>query len=336
MAGGYHLFSTGEVLTAANVDNYLMNQTVMVFASAAARTTALSGVLAEGMCSYRTDSHVFEIYNGTTWVAPETNLTTKGDLATFDTAPARLAVGTNGSVLTADSTQTTGLKWSTVVGSITNTASGWVSANTVLTAGQIGFETDTGKFKIGNGSSAWNSLVYANPGIYNSTPTFSTNNYTIALTDGGNNLLASNAATAGTVTIPANATTAFPVNSQIAVTQTGAGQLTITPASITTATYSSGGAAGATTFVITTANASIANGQLVSGTGFAPNTLVTNVSSTTITVDTALLAQAAGTITFSVGVVATPGLKLRTKYSTATLVKTASPDSWLVVGDVTA
>ena len=51
MAGGYHLFSTGEVLTAANVDNYLMNQTVMVFASAAARTSALTGVIAEGMVS---------------------------------------------------------------------------------------------------------------------------------------------------------------------------------------------------------------------------------------------------------------------------------------------
>ena len=69
MAGGYHLFSTGEVLTAANVDSYLMNQTVMVFASAAARTSALTGVLAEGMVSYRTDSHVLEYYSGSAWTA---------------------------------------------------------------------------------------------------------------------------------------------------------------------------------------------------------------------------------------------------------------------------
>jgi hypothetical protein len=72
MAGGYKLFSTGEVLTAANVNNYLMNQTVMVFASAAARTTALSGVLAEGMISYRTDSHILEYYNGSAWGAVST------------------------------------------------------------------------------------------------------------------------------------------------------------------------------------------------------------------------------------------------------------------------
>ena len=68
MAGGYKLFSTGEVLTAANVNNYLMRQTVMVFADASARTTALSGVLAEGMITYRIDAKVLEIYNGTTWV----------------------------------------------------------------------------------------------------------------------------------------------------------------------------------------------------------------------------------------------------------------------------
>lgn len=65
----YHLFSTGEVLTASNVNSYLMNQTVMVFASASARTTALSGVLAEGMISYRTDSHILEYYSGSAWTA---------------------------------------------------------------------------------------------------------------------------------------------------------------------------------------------------------------------------------------------------------------------------
>jgi hypothetical protein len=65
----YHLFSTGEVLTASNVNSYLMNQTVMVFASASARTTALSGILTEGMISYRTDSHILEYYTGSAWTA---------------------------------------------------------------------------------------------------------------------------------------------------------------------------------------------------------------------------------------------------------------------------
>jgi len=41
-------------------------------------------------------------------------LTTKGDLYTYSSADARLAVGTNGKVLMADSAQTTGLKWKTL------------------------------------------------------------------------------------------------------------------------------------------------------------------------------------------------------------------------------
>ncbi len=40
-------------------------------------------------------------------------LTTKGDIATFSTVNARLGVGSNGQVLTADSAQTTGIKWAT-------------------------------------------------------------------------------------------------------------------------------------------------------------------------------------------------------------------------------
>lgn len=41
------------------------------------------------------------------------------------------------------------------------TAARWTSLNPVLAAGEIGYETDTGLFKIGDGVTAWNSLSYA-------------------------------------------------------------------------------------------------------------------------------------------------------------------------------
>jgi len=70
MAGaGYKLFNTGDVLTAAQVNTYLMQQSVMVFANSAARTTALSGVLAEGMLSYLQDTNAVEKYDGSSWGA---------------------------------------------------------------------------------------------------------------------------------------------------------------------------------------------------------------------------------------------------------------------------
>jgi hypothetical protein len=40
------------------------------------------------------------------------------------------------------------------------TASEWTAANTILAAGEIGFESDTSKFKIGNGGTRWNDLPY--------------------------------------------------------------------------------------------------------------------------------------------------------------------------------
>jgi hypothetical protein len=46
-----------------------------------------------------------------------------------------------------------------------DTAAAWAAANPVLLAGEAGFESDTRLLKIGNGSSAWNSLSYVAGGV---------------------------------------------------------------------------------------------------------------------------------------------------------------------------
>jgi hypothetical protein len=151
MAGaGYKLFQTGDVLTAAQVNTYLNEQTVMVFASAAARTSALTSVLAEGMVSYLQDTNAVEVYDGSAWVSigasgditgvtagtgisgggtsgtvtitnsMATEITAAGDIivgtgsGTFDNLP----IGTTGQVLTADTTVSPyKVKWATAASS---------------------------------------------------------------------------------------------------------------------------------------------------------------------------------------------------------------------------
>ena len=68
MAGaGFKDFTAGAVLTADQVDTFLMQQTIMVFDSSSARDTALSGVVAEGMHVYLKDTNSFQYYDGAAW-----------------------------------------------------------------------------------------------------------------------------------------------------------------------------------------------------------------------------------------------------------------------------
>ena len=63
----YKVFANGFALNASELNTYLMNQSVMVFANSAARTAAFTPT--EGMVTYLEDTNALEVYNGTAWVA---------------------------------------------------------------------------------------------------------------------------------------------------------------------------------------------------------------------------------------------------------------------------
>ena len=64
---GRKVFVAGEILEAAQVNGYLMDQTIMVFADAAARTTAIP-TPSQGMFAYLIDSSTLFTYDGSDWL----------------------------------------------------------------------------------------------------------------------------------------------------------------------------------------------------------------------------------------------------------------------------
>lgn len=276
------------------------------------------------------------------------------------------------------------------------TAAQWTSTNPTLASGEQGFETDTGKMKIGNGSTAWNSLAYigagtvtsitAGTGLSGGTITSSGTiaiDSTVATLTGSQTLtnktlttpIISSISNTGTLTLPTstdtlvgrattdtltNKTLTTPVISSIS----NSGTVTIPTGTVTLATLT--GTETFTNKTLTTPtlndpkiNLTIDaqtgttytvilddNGQLVTMNNASANTLSipTDASvafpvGTQINVlqigtgQTTIQAVTAGTTTIvSTGATATAP-RLRTRYSSATCVKLAA-NSWVVMGDI--
>lgn len=111
------------------------------------------------------------VWNGTKWAPatitdagaiPKTLVDAKGDLltATADNTPARLAVGPDGQVLTADSTQATGMKWAATLADPTTTK-GDLLARTTSALARLAVGTD-GKVLTADSSTA-TGLAWATP-----------------------------------------------------------------------------------------------------------------------------------------------------------------------------
>ena len=78
MGSGFKTFTAGSVLTASDVNNYLMEQSVMVFASTAARDSAITAPEA-GMVAYINSNDANEglwVYTGSAWLYAVPNSTT--------------------------------------------------------------------------------------------------------------------------------------------------------------------------------------------------------------------------------------------------------------------
>jgi len=122
MAGlGYKTFSPGEKLTATNLQGYAVDQSVMVFASAAARTSALASP-SEGMFSYLTDVDELTLYNGTAWkpVLSSTGSVLQVVTATYSTETssatgAFVTTGLNATITPSATSSKVMVHWSTPI-----------------------------------------------------------------------------------------------------------------------------------------------------------------------------------------------------------------------------
>ncbi len=230
------------------------------------------------------------------------------------------------------------------------TASAWTSANTVLAAGEVGFETDTKKMKVGDGSTAWTSLGYTVTDGDISGVTAGT-----GLSGGGNSgAVTLSLSTPVSVANGGTGITSFGTGIATALGQnvTGSGSIvlgtsptvsgaTLTNAVITQPLVTPTFSTNAYTLVLGDQGDILlaSNGSTAGTINIPTNASVAFPTGTQITIiqtgsgQLTIQAASSGTTTVnSTGATATAP-KLRAQNSSATCIKTGT-DTWYVVGDI--
>jgi hypothetical protein len=93
MPSGFKTFAVSEVLTAADVNNYLMEQAVAVFANASARDSAISSP-ENGQACFLLDSNSLQFYYSSAW----NNFIGEGDITGVTAGNGLSGGGTSGAV----------------------------------------------------------------------------------------------------------------------------------------------------------------------------------------------------------------------------------------------
>ena len=111
-----------------------------------------------------------------------------------------------------------------------DTAANWTSNDPVLSAGEPGYETDTGYLKVGTGSDAWTALKYLqNPDPFRNE---GSGTYSFVLGD-SNKVIRFTSGSAVSATLQPEATTDFPIGTELGIRQAGAGTVSVTTTSLT-------------------------------------------------------------------------------------------------------